>query len=114
MNDPRNQSYITYKQTDLGYMAILKNICGQYTMRKMEENFNEDNCIDACTVSSILDIIDKHTITLPSCDDCEYHEDIGVLPDGTCYCNFWNTVVETDGFCYHSKKATRTKVNWRQ
>ena len=32
MNDPRNQSYITYKQTDLGYMAILKNICGQYTI----------------------------------------------------------------------------------
>ena len=52
MNDPRNQSYITYKQTDLGYMAILKNICGQYTMRKMEENFNEDNCIDTLRIMS--------------------------------------------------------------
>lgn len=46
MNDPRNQSYITYTQADLGYLAILKNICGQYTMREMEENFNHDICID--------------------------------------------------------------------
>lgn len=46
MDDPRNQSYITYTQADLGYLAILKNICGQYTMREMEENFNQDTCID--------------------------------------------------------------------
>ena len=26
MEDPRNQSYISYTQADLGYMAILKNI----------------------------------------------------------------------------------------
>lgn len=26
MDDPRNQSYTTYTQADLGYMAILKNI----------------------------------------------------------------------------------------
>lgn len=46
MEDPRNQSYITYTQADLGYMAILKNICGQYSMREMEENFNKESCID--------------------------------------------------------------------
>ena len=45
MDDPRNQSYITYQQTDLNYMAILKNVCGQYSMREMEENFNNENCI---------------------------------------------------------------------
>lgn len=45
MEDPRNQSYITYTQADLTYMGILKNICGQYSMREMEENFNDDNCI---------------------------------------------------------------------
>ena len=45
MDDPRNQSYITYQQTDLSCMAILKNVCGQYTMREMEENFNNENCI---------------------------------------------------------------------
>ena len=28
MDDPRNASYITYHQTDLNYMAILKNVCG--------------------------------------------------------------------------------------
>lgn len=37
MEDPRNQSYTTYTQADLGYMAILKNICGQYSMKEMEE-----------------------------------------------------------------------------
>jgi len=40
MDDPRNQSYITYTQADLGYMAILKNVCAQHSMREMEENFN--------------------------------------------------------------------------
>ena len=39
---PRNPSYITYTQADLGYKAILKNICGQHSMRKMEENFNNE------------------------------------------------------------------------
>lgn len=38
MEDPRNQSYITYTQADLTYMGMLKNICGQYSMREMEEN----------------------------------------------------------------------------
>lgn len=32
--------------TDLGYMAILKNVCGQHSMREMEENFNKETCID--------------------------------------------------------------------
>lgn len=45
MKDPRNQSYITYQQTDLNYLAILKNVCGQFSMREMEENFNDENCI---------------------------------------------------------------------
>lgn len=46
MSDPRNLSYITYTQRDLVYMGILKNVCGQHTMREMEENFNKTNCID--------------------------------------------------------------------
>lgn len=86
--------------------AIMERFCAKCS--------NEDNCIDACTVCSILDIINNHTITFPSCDDCEYHEDIGVLPEGTYYCNVWETVVRQDDFCSRSKKATYTKVNWRQ
>ena len=46
MDDPRNTSYITYTQADLGYMAILKNVCAQHSMREMDENFNCENCID--------------------------------------------------------------------
>lgn len=52
MDDPRNQSYVTYQQTDLNYMAILKNICGQYTMRAMEESFNNENCIRTLSLMS--------------------------------------------------------------
>lgn len=52
MDDPRNQSYITYQQTDLNYMAILKNVCGQYSMRSMEESFNNQNCIRTLSLMS--------------------------------------------------------------
>ena len=45
MEDPRNQSYITYTQADYIYMGILKNICGIKTMHSMEELFNESECI---------------------------------------------------------------------
>lgn len=52
MDDPRNQSYIIYTQADLGYMAILKNVCGQYSMREMEENFNKETCIATLRIMS--------------------------------------------------------------
>lgn len=42
MKDPRNPSYITYTQSDLVFMGILKNICAVKTMRSMEEKFNEE------------------------------------------------------------------------
>ena len=45
VKDPRNQSYITYKQSDLLYAGILKNICAIKTMRQMGEKFNENTCI---------------------------------------------------------------------
>ena len=52
MDDPRNPSYITYSQADLNYMAILKNVCGQHTMREMDENFNKETCIDTLRILS--------------------------------------------------------------
>lgn len=52
MEDPRNQSYITYTQSDFGYLAILKNVCSQHSMRQMEESFNEENCIDTLRLLS--------------------------------------------------------------
>lgn len=52
IEDPRHQSYITYTQADLVYMALMKNICGQYSMREMEENFNEGNCINTLRIMS--------------------------------------------------------------
>ena len=52
MDDPRNQSYITYTQADLVYMGILKNVCAQHSMREMEENFNRETCIDTLRILS--------------------------------------------------------------
>lgn len=33
-------------------MAILKNVCGQHSMREMEENFNKETCIDTLRIMS--------------------------------------------------------------
>lgn len=46
MIDPRNESYITYTQQDLIWLGILKNVCGVESMRQMNEQFNEETCID--------------------------------------------------------------------
>ena len=46
MNDPRNESYITYTQNDLICMGLMKNLCGRKTMRSMDEQFNNENCIN--------------------------------------------------------------------
>lgn len=69
MDDPRNQSYITYTQSDLGYLAILKNVCSQYSMRQMEENFNEDICIDTLRILSG----DKDLEEMPHYDTLNYY-----------------------------------------
>ena len=45
MDDPRNTAYITYTQSDLVTLGIMKNICSVESMRGMDENFNEDECI---------------------------------------------------------------------
>ena len=69
MDDPRNQSYTTYTQADLGYMAIMKNICGQHSMREMEENFNNDTCIDTLRIMSG----NKHLKEMPHYDTLNYY-----------------------------------------
>lgn len=69
MDDPRHPSYITYTQADLGYMAILKNICGQHSMREMEENFNKETCIDTLRVLSH----NQHLDEMPHYDTLNYY-----------------------------------------
>jgi len=46
MVDPRNQSYVTYKQCDLVILGLMKNVCSIESMRQMEEKFNEETCIE--------------------------------------------------------------------
>jgi len=46
MENTRHPSYITYQQMDLFYMGLLKNLCNIKTMTAMEEQFNEQNCIE--------------------------------------------------------------------
>ena len=52
INDPRDERYTTYTQADYIYMGILKNICAIETMRGMDEQFNEENCIDTLSILS--------------------------------------------------------------
>jgi len=59
MNDPRNLSYITYAQSDLIYMGILKNICAVGTMKQMNEKFNEENCIQTLSLLSGNEHLDE-------------------------------------------------------
>lgn len=79
MDDPRNQSYITYTQSDLNYMAILKNVCGQHSMREMEENFNKENCIDTLRLLSGNQKLDE----MPHYDTLNYYLE-NLSPDCLC------------------------------
>ncbi len=69
MTDPRNPSYITYTQSDLVFMGILKNICAVKTMRSMEEQFNEENCIDTLRILSG----DERLEEMPHSDTLNYY-----------------------------------------
>lgn len=66
MKDPRHQSYITYPQTTLIYMGILKNISGIVSMRSMNEMFNEEQCIETLKLISGAEVLDEmpHYYTL--------------------------------------------------
>ena len=76
MRDPRNQSYITYTQADLVYMALLKNICSLKSMRQMEECFNEECCIDTLRYLSG----DENLEEMPHYDTLNYY--LEMLPPG--------------------------------
>ena len=120
MNDPRNQSYITYKQTDLAYLTILKNVCGQYTMRQMEENFNEENCIDTLRIMSG----NRNLEEMPHYDTLNYYLErlspeclAGVrrkmvtslirgkhFNRGRLQGKYWRIIIDGTGlFCFHEK-----------
>lgn len=69
MKDPRNPSYITYTQQDLLCMGLLKNICGVKTMHGMEEQFNEDRCIETMRIMSG----DNQLEEMPHADTLNYY-----------------------------------------
>lgn len=60
---------ITYKQSDLFYMGLIKNLCGIKTMHAMEEQFNEKNCIDTLRILSG----DKNLTEMPHSDTLNYY-----------------------------------------
>lgn len=69
MEDPRHPSYITYQQSDLFYMGLMKNLCGVKTMHAMEEQFNEKNCIETLRILSG----DKNLKEMPHSDTLNYY-----------------------------------------
>lgn len=52
MTDPRHPSYSIYTQNDLIFMGVMKNVCSIESMRQMDENFNEETCIDTMRILS--------------------------------------------------------------
>lgn len=69
MEDPRHPSYITYSQSDLFYMGLMKNLCGVKTMHAMEEQFNEENCIETLRILSG----NKSLSEMPHSDTLNYY-----------------------------------------
>ena len=69
MEDPRNASYITYTQSDLICMGILKNVCSIESMHSMNSMFNEDTCIRTLSIMSGNNCLDE----MPHCDTLNYY-----------------------------------------
>ena len=69
MTDPRHPSYTTYTQADLALMGVMKNICAVKSMRSMEENFNEQPCIDTLRILSG----DRKLNEMPHSDTLNYY-----------------------------------------
>ena len=69
MDDPRNQSYIQYTQSDLVWMGLMKNMCAVRTMRSMEDNFNTETCIETLKLLSG----DRTLEEMPHSDTLNYY-----------------------------------------
>ena len=69
MEDPRHQSYVTYTQSDLVMMGVLKNVCSVESMRQMDEKFNEETCIETLRILSG----DKKLEEMPHYDTLNYY-----------------------------------------
>ena len=69
MEDPRDPSYTIYTQSDLVCMGLMKNICAVKTMRSMEEQFNEETCIDTLRLLSG----DRDLAEMPHSDTLNYY-----------------------------------------
>lgn len=69
MDDPRNQSYILYTQSDLVWMGLLKNMCAVRTMRSMEDSFNKETCIETLRLLSG----DRSLNEMPHADTLNYY-----------------------------------------
>lgn len=69
MKDPRNVSYISYSQSDLIFMGLLKNVCSVDSMRQMEDLFNEECCIHTLSILSGNTELDE----MPHSDTLNYY-----------------------------------------
>lgn len=59
MDDPRHQSYITYKQSALIMLVLMKYVCGINSMRGMTREFNTDGAIRNLSYLCRQDLKDK-------------------------------------------------------
>ena len=127
--DPRNTAYITYTQADLIALGLMKNACSVESMRRMEDVFNEENCIRALSVLSGNDSLDEipHHDTLniylsklsPECLSVIRRRMVSRLlrshqfDSGRLLGNYWRVILDGTGLhsfrekhCDHCLKAT--------
>ena len=69
MAEPRAKGYCHYTQATYAMMGLLKNVCGQKSMRSMEENFNTENVLTALQIISA----DASLQEIPCADSLNYY-----------------------------------------
>lgn len=69
MSEPRAKGYCHYTQATYAMMGLLKNVCGQKSMRSMEENFNTENVLTALQIMSA----DASLQEIPCADSLNYY-----------------------------------------
>lgn len=134
MQDARHQSYIQYTQSDYVFMGILKNICSVQSMCQMEENFNEEECINTLRIlsgnSELAEMPHKDSLNYyleklsPSCLSGIRKKMIKSLIRNKSFYRhkllgkYWRVIIDGTGlFCFrekHCKNCLVTKVETKE
>ena len=106
MDDPRNEIYILYTQSDLVWMGLLKNMCAVRTMRSMEDNFTKETCIETLRLLSG----DRSLNEMPHADTLNYYLE-KLSPQ--CLSDIQKRMIQSLIRCKSFYKAKRLGKHWQ-